>query len=192
MFLRYTMNYRMLNHTFTFKADPPFAIRHAIENIVPRHKQVPANANAYLYSPPAFCIKAPAKGGPVKFANPTIENTMPMRMPALLKSVVIEERAAGKVPCTVAPNIPINVIIRFSYIMINSWWDFDVPYITAKTYNPTLVSMAFHEYSITMHIVDAGMITCNGPHHISAMRPGNMRPIAPTPFMIISRLIDSE
>ena len=85
---------------------PPLDIRQAIRNIVPNKRHVPPNANAYLYSPLPFRISTPASGGPVRFAKLMIEYTIPILVPAFLRSTVSEERAAGKRPWTVAPTMP--------------------------------------------------------------------------------------
>lgn len=77
---------------------PPLEIRQAIKKMVPRHRQVPPNVKAYLYSPSPFLISIPAIGGPVKFAKLMIEYTMPILVPAFRKSVVRDDKAAGKSP----------------------------------------------------------------------------------------------
>lgn len=49
-----------------------------------------------MYFPPEALMMAPAMGLPVNVAKLTIVNTMPIRTPALLKSVVKLLSAAGK------------------------------------------------------------------------------------------------
>lgn len=95
-------------YTFIFHTNPLFEIRQAAKKSIPIVKQIPEKAIACLYPPFSEVMSIPVIGGPVKVAKLRIENTMPIRVPDLLASVVRHESAPGVIPCTAAPAIPFN------------------------------------------------------------------------------------
>jgi hypothetical protein len=78
----------------------------AIRRQHPTNITMPAKIWPYSYSPPFLWISSPAIGGPVNVAKLKIVNTIPILVPAILKSVVKLERAVGKRLWIAAPTIP--------------------------------------------------------------------------------------
>lgn len=85
-----------INHIRFHNFEPLLLHLAAIRNTGPKIIEVLPNSWAPKYFPPYASIRAPAIGGPVNDATPTIEDIIPILTPALLRSVVKLDSAEGK------------------------------------------------------------------------------------------------
>lgn len=83
-----------------------FAYLAAQSKLHPIIISTPAKTCAPTYRPPILWMSCPAIGGPVKTAKETSVKTMPIRVPAMRRSVVRLERVAGKRDWIAAPTMP--------------------------------------------------------------------------------------